>query len=152
SSEAAEDMAPDTNSRGRDLRVACHTGTAVFETRTAVYALRGSPATPDNIPPPRPTAPTTPRQSPNRAAATDPGVLMARTHEPTLMGEVGRNTRSMLRNRSGRPRSFTSSAVPATSPSAEIHRHRVTSPSRSSLSTISATIPRTAAAPAAPPV
>ena len=39
-----------------------------------------------------------------------------------LIGDVGRNTRSMLRNRDGRPRSLTSSAALAAAPTALIHR------------------------------
>src|SRR3954465_10943602 len=41
------------------------------------------------------------------AAIPASGAYPDSTHEPTLIGEVGLNTRSMLKNRSGRPRSCT---------------------------------------------
>src|SRR5690348_17753810 len=75
--------------------------------------------------------------------------LALRIHVPTLIGEVGLNTRSMFRNRSGRPRSLTSSSgltfTAAAATSEEVR-------ARERLPAIRAASDRLADAPARPPV
>ena len=75
----------------------------------------------------------------------------ARIHEPTESGELGRNTRSMFRNRPGIPRSSINNTVPSAVPAAAIALHRRISPRNSSRSMVCAAAPSTAAAPAVPP-
>src|SRR5215831_13731748 len=53
-----------------------------------------------------------------RAAIAAAPPNAARVHEPMLIGEVGRKTRSMLAKRHGRPRSDTSSAGLTAAPAA----------------------------------
>src|SRR3954453_3773090 len=66
--------------------------------------------------------------------------LALRIHEPTLIGEVTLNSRSMLRNRDDLPRSEISSAgLTPTPASAHAHARRASSP-----------LPRTPAASASP--
>ena len=74
--------------------------------------------------------------------------LAPRIHEPTLIGEVSLNMRSMWRKRSGRPRSeISSGGLAATPASATSHARRASASSpRSSLSSA-----KGAAAPARPP-
>src|SRR3954451_14367899 len=70
-------------------------------------------------------------------------------HDPTDIALCGLNTRSMLTNRSGRPRSAVNSAADRGPPAAAIHFA-----SRASVPSVrvhSATLPMIAAAPAAPP-
>lgn len=88
---------------------ACHAGIAVLATSAPVYV-----ATPQ----PRPAAPSvatvpTGVRTPVRslaAATIVSGAYPASIQEPMLIGDVGLMTRSMLTNRSGRPRSCTSAA------------------------------------------
>src|SRR5690349_13142031 len=84
---------------------------------------------------------------------TSAAVLVAEkavsVHEPTDIALCGLNTRSMLTNRSGRPRSAESSAAEIGPPAAAIHR-----PSRASVPSVpvqSAALLMIAAAPARPP-
>src|SRR3954453_12300741 len=58
------------------------------------------------------------------AAAPAAGPYAESSHEPMLIGEVGRKARSMLANREGRPRSATSAAVPNDNATSESRRHR----------------------------
>ena len=74
--------------------------------------------------------------------------LAASTQEPTLIGEVILNMRSMFKKRSGRPRSEISSAgLTATAPKEVNHARRASSGWRRPLS--AASVPD---APARPPV
>src|SRR3954468_23260970 len=86
-------------------------------------------------------------------AGSTAAVLLAENavsvHDPTDIALCGLNTRSMFRNRSGRPRSAVSSIADAGPPAAASHRaSRARVPSDSVRSAIA---PITAAAPAAPP-
>ncbi len=72
----------------------------------------------------------------------------ARIQEPTDSGEVGLITRSMLRNRAGRPRSWTSAPTLTSAPPSAVYRPTVRSagrPVRSDSAAIDADTP------AAPP-
>lgn len=69
-------------------------------------------------------------------------------HEPMLIGEVGLATRSMLRNRSGRPSSATRNPVPAAAAAAETSRPARASDGRP---LAVAAAPSTAAAPDSSP-
>src|SRR5688572_17844746 len=95
---------------GLALLVLCHRGTAVFEMSTAVYPASGPPSTPAVSPAASPTAPRTPFRSLSTADPAASGAAAERIHEPTFIGEDGRNTRSIFRKRSGLPRSWISSA------------------------------------------
>ena len=75
--------------------------------------------------------------------------LAVRIHDPMLIGEVTLNIRSMLRKRSGRPRSDTSSAgLAVTLAKATSHARRASG----RLPVASAADASTAEAPARPPV
>ncbi len=105
------------------------------------------PSTPAAAPAARPT----PGSSPVRldpAAAADSVPNDASTYDPMDNGEVGLNTRSMFKNRSGRPRSWISATVPAAAPEAASSRQTRVSAGRPVSSAPSA---RTAAAPLIPP-
>ncbi len=107
--------APLTNTNGRMRRDSCHAGTAVLATSAAVYEASGRPRTAAAVRASRPPGSrTTWSAAPALAAAPNP----ARTHDPTLIGEVTLNIRSMCRNRSGRPRSEISSTGLANAPAA----------------------------------
>ena len=56
----------------------------------------------------------------------DAGVVAARIHDPTFIGDVGRKTRSILIKREGRPRSYINNADPIVVPASPIQRQRFT--------------------------
>ena len=100
SAEPALIAEPAANTNGSSWRASCHTGIAVSATSTAVYVASAGPANPaawDTFP--------SRGIRPNHVRAT-PSVIVApaalRIHEPTLIGDVGLNTRSMFRKRDGR--------------------------------------------------
>src|SRR5215469_13801079 len=103
--EPALAIAEAANRIGNTRRDSCQTGTAVFETRTPVYVARPKPATPEAMPLISPNAPSTPRRPLKTDAAIADGATPDKIQTPTFIGDVGRNTRSMWRNRSGRPKS-----------------------------------------------
>jgi hypothetical protein len=87
--------------------------------------------------------------SPRAAPIAKAGPEVVRIHVPMLIGEVGLNTRSMFRKRSGRPRSAISSAgLTATAPVAISHARRASA----SLPATSAATASGADAPARPPL
>ena len=97
------------NTNGSSRRASCQTGHGgVGEQRRRVGRERAGRARPR-----RPGAGAPARQPPEQLAvpAAAAGACRDRraTHEPTLIGEVTLKTRSMLRKRSGRPRSVISS-------------------------------------------
>ena len=115
---AAARLAELTNTNGRSLRAAFQVGVAVSASSTAVYTpSAGAKAAASNPAGPS-TARSTGRNGPNgirspvirstsAAAATPAPALKAlRIHDPRLIGEVSLIVRSMLTNRSGRPRSM----------------------------------------------
>jgi hypothetical protein len=70
-----------------------------------------------------PAVPSAPRRgrrpvTADSAASVTAGAYAVSSHEPTLIGEVGLKTRSMLTKRSGRPRSWTSSTAASVTPPA----------------------------------
>ena len=81
----------------------------------------------------------------------DNGVASASTHDPTLIGDVNRSTRSIARNRAFLPRSAISSADPIPPPTAPIHRHFSSKPRNSAPPKTWAARPSVIAAPATPP-
>src|SRR4051812_49512565 len=93
------------------------------------------------------------RQSRPSAAASAGGVIAAplieRIHEPTLIGDVTLKTRSMLRNRSGLPRSEVRRRGLTAMPPSAISQHRRAS---SRLPARSAAQASVADAPPRPPV
>src|SRR5581483_2591201 len=111
--DAAPPTADARKSTGKILRAACHAGTAVLAISTAVYPASGAPKTPAPSAAPSPRARAgEPDQVP--ATARDPSApVPARSHVPKFIGDVGRKTRIMLRNREGLPRSAMRSTDPA---------------------------------------
>ena len=87
--------------------------------------------------------------SSHAAATVEAPPIAVSSHEPTFIGELGFTTRSMLANRSGRPRSLTRSAGlttrPAVASSVELRASR-------SLPVIRAPSASVEDAPARPPV
>ena len=152
SADAALVIAEETKSGGSAVAAPCHTGTAVFASRTAVYPASGNPRIPAPSAAASPTAASGPRRCLRRIAATlahPPNP--ASTQLPTLIGEVGRKTRSMFMKRDGRPRSSTRRAALTTAPPAAINRVRSTRPARNGLADQRAAAPNAAEAPARPP-
>src|SRR3954471_19259756 len=100
---------------------ACHDGTAVFASSTAVYVAIGPPNRADTAPPNRLGGGHQPTSSaaavapaaaaPPPAPATGDGMWV-----PTDSGDVGLIARSMCRNRSGRPRSWMRNPTEAMEP------------------------------------
>src|SRR5689334_14588775 len=96
--------APDANTIGRVVRAPRHAGTDVFASSAPVYVASGRP----NSAAPGLANRAGPGNSPvNVFAAAIPVVvpLTERTQEPTLIGDVTLNIRSMFRKRLGTPRS-----------------------------------------------
>ncbi len=100
-------MAEAINNAGSEVRASCHTGIAVFEISTAVYPASGTPSSAEA---------NELTGSPNKAAAPAQGGVTASTHDPTLIGDCSRNTRSIARNLSGRPRSAINRTLPIPPP------------------------------------
>ncbi len=98
----AHALEPKTN--GSSPRASLHTGIAVFASSAPVYVASGGPVANQ----PSSASRFSGRRMPiaSRAAAPPPVTPeTTSTQLPTLIGEVTLNTRSMFRNRSGRPRS-----------------------------------------------
>src|SRR3954469_11375514 len=134
-------IADPANRNGSSSCGSCQLGEAVLASRTAVYVVIGPPNT---------DAPTAaPLRSPgiqrasfiartagNHGSACRPAVATVsalngdRMYEPTDSGEVGLNTRSMCRNRIGRPRSTISTPPDATAPPAAVKCAAFASPGR----------------------
>src|SRR5437660_570127 len=132
---------------GSRWRARAQTGTEVWPSSTAVYVARTGPRSPAAAPAARPRRGARPVTSDAAAAAAAPP-NSASVHEPTLIGDGGRKTRSMFAKRSGRPRSEIRSRGLTAAPAAAATRALRASrrcPARS------AARPRTAEAPARPP-
>src|SRR5438270_12604996 len=101
--------APDPKMNGSRSGDSCQTGTAVLASSAAVYVDSGRPNTAATG---FATDPARGRRPVQALTVANPVLIPAtdRIHEPTLIGEVTLNIRSMFRNRAGRPRSDTSSA------------------------------------------
>src|SRR5271166_3786202 len=93
------------NRIGIQRRPACQTGRALFETRTPVYPASAAPNTPDVYPVNSPTLPNRPARLMNNPVAIAVGAAPPRIPAPMFMGDVGRNTRTIYKNRDGIPRS-----------------------------------------------
>ena len=108
----------------------CQAGTAVSASSTAVYVVSAGPSTAEPTPAARPTPgsrpatsravrrPATFRTTGTTRAGSSVAIAIpakvpngARIHEPTFIGEVHLNTRSMFTKRSGTPRSCTSATT-----------------------------------------
>src|SRR3954469_10366428 len=110
-----EAMPDAAKTNGSCSPAACHDGTAVLASSTAVYVVIGPP----NTPAPTAASLRSRGNQPSRCSPAVPTVSALngeRMYDPTDSGEVGLNTRSMCRNRSGRPRSTMSSPTDPSAP------------------------------------
>src|SRR3954449_4917427 len=140
--------APAPKVNGNVHRASCQTGTEVLDRSAAVYVLRGNPSKPAAIFAARPRRGKRPVWSLSTARLVVPP-LAGSSHEPTLIGEVTLNIRSMLMKRSGRPRSDMRRAGLAPTPaSAFSHARRASS----GLPRASASRAKVADTPPRPPV
>ncbi len=96
--------APEANTKGSSRRAWCHTGTAVLAISAAVYVDSGRPNRAAAGRETRAVRGSSPVHAFTAAAAVVAPLALS-THEPTLIGEVTLNIRSMLRKRAGLPRS-----------------------------------------------
>src|SRR5690349_10178267 len=85
------------NTNGSSRRASCHTGTAVFDRSAAVYVASGMPRTAAARRPARPNGAGTSVVQASAAATAVAPPAPTRSHEPTLIGDVTLNSRSMLR-------------------------------------------------------
>ncbi len=121
----------------------------MFASSAAVYVASGSPSAADSARAGRATRAGTRPVHASAAATVVVRPLPTSTHDPTLIGDVTLNSRSMLRKRSGRPRSEISSAgLTPTATAAFSHARRASS----SLPRSPAASASPAEAPAIPPV
>ena len=134
--------------KGSSWRAWCQAGTEVLAISAPVYDASGIPRNADATCAPRPSGPSPPPLSAWNAAGAVTVPNPARIHEPTLMGEVTLNIRSMFRNRDDTPRSLISSAGLTTLPPSATSQARCASASSPRTSDSSA---RPADAPASPP-
>ena len=116
-----------------------------------MYPASGNPRMPAPIAAPLPMAPRGPVCRERSAAIVEAPPNPASSQLPTLMGEVGRKTRSMFKNREGRPRSSIKRAALTAAPPAAMRRVLRTSPPRSGDPDQVAAAPSAADAPATPP-
>src|ERR1700674_4051549 len=84
-----------TNTKGSCSRASCHTGTDVSATSTAVYVHKGRPNIAAPSSPRRPIGRSHPVTSDADASPRAPPNTES-TQLPTLIGDVGLKTRSML--------------------------------------------------------
>jgi hypothetical protein len=121
---AAVWAAPEPYTNGSSRRDSCHTGTAVLATSAAVYVESGRPATAATGRATRAEPGNHPVQA-LTAASVVLAPLTLRIQEPTLIGDVTLNIRSMLRKRMGRPRSeIRNRGLTAIPPNAPAHARR----------------------------
>ena len=92
------------NSHGSSSRASLHTGMAVFASNAPVYVASGGPLA-NETSPARTLIGFRMSSSSSAAAVLVAPLETKRIQLPTLIGEVTLNTRSMLRKRSGLPRS-----------------------------------------------